>query len=221
MTAIDDDFIRSQRSALIKRELAITALREQGDDLDESLLDEIAALAAELDQDWAGWRELADAYDDARRARSGVKTRLESVEELEQSLSELLAQIEEAEVADGDTTGHLAALKMDVHAQREHVRTLRSAAPAPAGLLPLCVRLRPQPRARARRSRAVSRASSRGGDSGDDSGESDGPALARLGRALRHALTRCCARARQIATAARRRLSRSRNPESGGQANHG
>ena len=61
------------------------------------------------------------------------------------------------------------------------------------------------------RRRVASRAGS--SDSDDSSGEPEPPpGVARLGRALRHAFTRLLARARRIATAARRRPSRSHNP---------
>jgi hypothetical protein len=76
-------------------------------------------------------------------------------------------------------------------------RVAESKAPPPAPVRPppVCVRSRPRARRPHRRLRAIRAAVSRQGDSGDDPGESDGPALARLGRALWHALARIARRA--------------------------
>jgi hypothetical protein len=71
-------------------------------------------------------------------------------------------------------------------------RVAESKAPPPMTVPPppVCARSRPRSRRPHRRLRAIRAAVSLGGDGGDDSGESDGPAVARLGRAIWHALAR-------------------------------
>jgi hypothetical protein len=66
----------------------------------------------------------------------------------------------------------------------------------PATPMLTCILARPRARAARprRRSRAARAAVSRQGDSGDDPGEPDGPAVARLGRAIWHALARIARR---------------------------
>ena len=211
MSWSSEDIIKS-RSALIKRELAINALRNKADGLDDeaasALRDEVARQTAQLDQDWEDWQMLSDAHAEAKRASEPPRDctpeeRLAECDQLDDRYGELLAWVEAQINATDDDRGRwsLEATKMGWLEERENVRDLRdrwaatfagpsslSARPAPVAV---CARPRTAPRPRgAGRPRAASRASSRGGDSGDDSsGEPDGShALARPGRALLHAL---------------------------------
>lgn len=81
---LDDDIaelgdeIRTNRSGLINQEREIRKLREKWLREDGPTaahhLDEIAALTAELDQDWADWRDLADRHDALKRRRDQRRT---------------------------------------------------------------------------------------------------------------------------------------------------
>ncbi len=185
------DRIHEQRFPLIKQERAIDALRDTVDSLDDeaasALRDEIASLTAELDQDWADWENLRDAYEAAKRARAQPQPEPKGTPE--ERMTAVLARVDAQIDASDDERWRrkLEAFKIEVHEQREDMRTPRaSSTPAP---VVMCACPRTAPRPRAARPRTISRASSRSGDSGDDSSsEPDLPALARLGRALRRAL---------------------------------
>ena len=81
---LDDDIaelgdeVRTNRSGLIEQEREIRRLREKwlAEDRPAAArnLDEIAALTAELDQDWADWRDLADRHEALKRRREQRRT---------------------------------------------------------------------------------------------------------------------------------------------------
>jgi hypothetical protein len=203
-----DDWAESRRKALLEVRAnlveyaqVITEFRRLASDTGRppeeraSLLDEAAQMAAELDQDLAEWMDLHGKY-------MGVKTDIaqlappstpdEQFAALEDRFRDMLARIDALEAC-GHNSPELTAQKEDILRQRHDARKMRASwAPVPKLASTLVSRIRRTgPRARASRPRAVRAAVSLGGDSGDDHpGESDGPPLARLRRAIWHALAR-------------------------------
>jgi hypothetical protein len=209
-----DDWAESRRKALLEvranlTEYAqvITEFRQLASDPSRppeeqaSLLDEAAQMAAELDQDLAEWMDLHGKY-------MGVKTDIAQLAPqaptldgqfaaLEDRFRDMLARIDALEAC-GHGSPELTAQREDILRQQQDARKMRASwAPVPklASSLVSRVRARTAPRARTSRPRAVRAAVSLGGDSGDDPGEPDGPPVARLGRAIRHALARIARRA--------------------------